>query len=156
MKSTAIVGDPVRPTEESPEPSLEFVMNYEFKPLLDRMVDKHGWSEDHARECFEDTKRYLFLCAKTGKPLVPSKKIDEMWHNFILFTMDYEEFCRTRLGRFMHHRPRRRDDEPSRGNPIGLTLRLAVDTFGTLSANWDFPGVAVEAACSCSNWCQCS
>jgi hypothetical protein len=133
------------------------VMAYRFDPLIHRMVDKYGWEESVAREAFEDLKRYMWLCVTSGKPLVPSKVIDEIWHNFILFTMDYAEFCETILGRFLHHRPRRRDDsEAGQGSPVGMTLELAHKAFGDLSKNWEFPGVKVEAGCSCSNWCQCS
>lgn len=31
--------------------------------------------------------------------------IDEMWHNFILFTKDYANFCEQYLGYFLHHFP---------------------------------------------------
>lgn len=140
-------------------PTLAAVMAFQFDPLVHRMVDKYGWDEPSAREAFEDLKRYMWLCVSTGKPLVPSATIDELWHNFILFTMDYEEFCLTVLGRFLHHRPRRRDDP--KGNegdvsPVGMTLKLATKAFGPLSKHWEFPGVKVEAGCTCSNWCQCS
>lgn len=137
--------------------NLEFVMSFQFDPLVHRMVDKHGWTEANAKQCFEDLKRYLWLCASTGKPLVPSKKIDQMWHDFILFTMDYSEFCEVRLGRFIHHRPRRRDDEVGQGGtPVGVTLKLAKQAFGTLSKYWEYEGVVATASCSCSNYCQCS
>lgn len=131
-------------------------MSFQFDPLVHRMVDKHGMLEEEARSLFVETKRYLYLCAKTGKPLVPSKDIDEMWHNFILFTMDYEEFCLQRLARFIHHRPRRRDDKEDGGNPIGMTLKLAQEHLGVLSKHWSFPGFSPVAACSCSSWCKCS
>ncbi|TAK94555.1 hypothetical protein EPO05_06195 [Patescibacteria group bacterium] len=154
MKSSHSISEPLQ--QNTYRARLEFVMDYQFDPLIHRMIDKYGWEELETRECFEDMKRYLCLAAQTGKPLVPSPRIDEIWHNFILFTMDYSEFCLTKLGRFIHHRPRRRDDEPSRGNHVGLTIRLAQEFFGTLSANWNFPGLKMEAQCTCSNWCQCS
>ena len=32
--------------------------------------------------------------------------IDEMWHTFILFTQDYQQFCENYLhGKFFHHQP---------------------------------------------------
>ena len=31
--------------------------------------------------------------------------IDEMWHNFILFTKDYCEFCENIFGKYLHHSP---------------------------------------------------
>ena len=31
--------------------------------------------------------------------------IDEMWHNFILFTKLYHEYCFSKFGFFIHHNP---------------------------------------------------
>jgi len=36
---------------------------------------------------------------------MPSQVVDEAWHNFILFTKDYEVFCNGSLRRFLHHVP---------------------------------------------------
>lgn len=133
------------------------VLGYEFDPLVHRMIDKYGWSETDARAGFEATKQYLALAAKTGAPLIPSPKVDEVWHNFILFTEDYGKFCQDHFGRFINHRPRRRDDSPiGTGFTVRDTLTLAQKEFGVLSPMWDYPGMLATAGCTCSNWCQCS
>ena len=31
--------------------------------------------------------------------------VDNYWHTFLLFTYEYEKFCKRVLGRFMHHAP---------------------------------------------------
>ena len=133
--------------------SLDVVMAFQFEPLVHRMMDKHGWNEDDARQCFEDTKRYLYLCVAIGKPLAPSKKIDELWHNFILFTMDYEEFCLTRLGHFVHHRPRRRCEAP-----VAMldTVSVARQAFGEISENWVDPVQANDDCGTCMSCKSCN
>lgn len=35
----------------------------------------------------------------------PSAYVDEAWHEFILHTQLYGDFCRERYGRFVHHTP---------------------------------------------------
>lgn len=41
-----------------------------------------------------------------GKPVsMPSQAADELWHEFILHTRNYEQFCRKAFGRFLHHTP---------------------------------------------------
>jgi hypothetical protein len=30
---------------------------------------------------------------------------DDLWHEFILYTKNYEQFCRKAFGRFLHHTP---------------------------------------------------
>jgi len=36
---------------------------------------------------------------------MPSRVVDAVWHQFILSTRAYQEFCRRVLGRFLHHTP---------------------------------------------------
>ncbi len=41
-----------------------------------------------------------------GKPVsMPSQAADELWHEFILHTRNYEQFCHKAFGRFLHHTP---------------------------------------------------
>lgn len=130
----------------SDEKVVNAIMSFQFDDLVYRMVDKHEWDEAEAREVFEDLKRYLALAAISTETIVPSPKVDDMWHDFILFTEDYEKFCKMNVGRFIHHRPRRRDEvlRTSTGkNPIVFTLELARKTFGdNLSQYWTYPLMA--------------
>ncbi|WP_430459695.1 glycine-rich domain-containing protein [Thalassolituus sp. LLYu03] len=52
-------------------------------------------------------KEYFQLCNVAGKRPVamPSQVVDVAWHEFILFTRKYQDFCRQSLGRFLHHTP---------------------------------------------------
>ena len=36
---------------------------------------------------------------------MPSQAVDDLWHEFILYTRHYEVCCRKAFGRFMHHTP---------------------------------------------------
>ena len=36
---------------------------------------------------------------------MPSCVADDLWHEFILYTRDYQRFCRKALGGFLHHAP---------------------------------------------------
>ncbi len=52
--------------------------------------------------------RQFFLAhLKSGGKFVsmPSQVADDMWHEFILYTRAYEEFCRRAFGRTLHHTP---------------------------------------------------
>ena len=52
-------------------------------------------------------KQYFLLCLQDRTHLVamPSRVVDEAWHEFILFTNKYHEFFRNALGYFIHHIP---------------------------------------------------
>lgn len=52
--------------------------------------------------------RQFFLAhLKSGRQYVsmPSQAADDLWHEFILHTRNYEAFCRGAFGRFLHHTP---------------------------------------------------
>jgi hypothetical protein len=36
---------------------------------------------------------------------MPSQAVDMAWHEFILYTRQYRQFCSRGLGRFLHHTP---------------------------------------------------
>jgi len=36
---------------------------------------------------------------------MPSKVVDDLWHEFILFTQHYDAFCKQAFGKFLHHTP---------------------------------------------------
>jgi hypothetical protein len=36
---------------------------------------------------------------------MPSQAVDDLWHEFILYTKAYDDFCRKAFGRFLHHTP---------------------------------------------------
>lgn len=135
--------------------SLPFVMEYQFDPVIYRMVDKHGWDEADTRDCFEDLKKFLYMAVLADKSVAPTEKVDELWHAFLLFTMDYEEFCEIRLGVFVHHRPRRRDDPKSNRNMRQETLDFAVELFGTLPKHFQYTHQEMfKASSDCVNSCS--
>jgi hypothetical protein len=52
--------------------------------------------------------RQFFLAhLKSGRRYVsmPSQVVDDLWHEYILYTRNYDEFCRRAFGRFLHHTP---------------------------------------------------
>jgi len=60
---------------------------------------------------------------------MPSRAVDDLWHEFILDTDEYHAFCSHAYGRFLHHRPERAmsNDEAVQlnGEAMALTFALA-------------------------------
>ncbi len=52
-------------------------------------------------------RQYFLTYLKSGRRPVsmPSQVVDDLWHEFILYTKYYEAFCRRAFGRFLHHTP---------------------------------------------------
>ncbi len=136
---------------------LERVLDYQNPAVVHRFVEKLGLGEAEAVLLFEDTKRFLYLCGSKRKgdpPLAPTEKIDAGWHEFLLFTEDYQLFCQSFFGRFIHHRPRRAEDLNGDGSDLRNTRMLAIATFGDdLSSNW-LLATASEECGSCEGGCD--
>lgn len=56
----------------------------------------------------DEMLEFLDRCGDSDGPSgerPPSQLVDEAWHAFIIHTGDYADYCTTRFGRFIHHRP---------------------------------------------------
>ena len=49
--------------------------------------------------------RFFALTSHLGVSLAPSTGIDLFWHEFILYTKQYHDFCDRTCGYFFHHEP---------------------------------------------------
>jgi hypothetical protein len=83
---------------------------YENEEIVESFRANYGVSLDEARELFEDTKQWLWLCGTRPRSMRltvfgPMKMLDEMWHTFILFTREYTEYCMDNYGFYIHHAP---------------------------------------------------
>jgi hypothetical protein len=85
---------------------LENILSYQNEDIIYRFTNMIEVSEDEAQDIFTETKKFLFLSQAAGI-FIPDELliIDEMWHNFILFTKEYQAFCEKNFGRILHHQP---------------------------------------------------
>lgn len=86
-----------------------YIDAYPYARLLDRrLAARHpGLSEAQRAEVFAGLVDYFHICRQAGQRMVsmPSQVVDDAWHEFILFTRLYNQFCRGAFGRFLHHTP---------------------------------------------------
>lgn len=97
---------------------LREVLAYKNPKILWRFQEKLNISTKDARDLFRETLRWMWVSARSRELGGPSLAIrhsmlllDEMWHEFILFTCDYTEFCNTYLGGYLHHQPATRSEK---------------------------------------------
>ena len=52
-------------------------------------------------------RQFFLAYLKSGcrRVAMPSQVVDDLWHEFILFTRDYKMFCDLAFGQFLHHTP---------------------------------------------------
>lgn len=71
-----------------------------------QLAAEHSISITDADRIVTDTISFLAVCAANPEEQFrPSRQVDLGWHQFILNTHDYADFCGRVAGRFIHHVP---------------------------------------------------
>ncbi len=95
----------------------KLIDTYTFPPTLEqKVIDKYPHlSRLQAKQVIDGLRDYFHICNIARKRMVsmPSQAVDVAWHEFILFTRQYEHFCNKALGRFLHHTPAEAMDSPT-------------------------------------------
>jgi len=87
----------------------QFIRSFMFpRGLFDKLAAARPGLAVKDHQLVARALRQFFLSyLKSGKRRVamPSQVVDDLWHEFILFTRDYQVFCQTAFGTFLHHTP---------------------------------------------------
>jgi hypothetical protein len=78
------------------------------KGLFERLRYRHPHLT--AKECqlvAHGLRQFFLAHLKSGRRYVsmPSQVADDLWHELILYTRNYQAFCHKAFGRFLHHTP---------------------------------------------------
>jgi len=78
-----------------------------FNFLVERLITIDRWQKSEAHIAIRQYKNYLYLVKKYSNQyqISPSGDIDKVWHEHILHTEHYVDFCRKIFGIYLHHRP---------------------------------------------------
>ena len=72
------------------------------------------WTLPDATHCCRLYKNFLILIKKHHPEfLVPTREIDEFWHNHILYTKNYCRDSQAIFGHYLHHQPLSPDENPA-------------------------------------------
>lgn len=87
----------------------DYIRVYHFPPgLIEKLQQRRPGLKTKDAQLVARALRQFFLAhLKSGRKFVsmPSQITDDLWHEFILYTRHYDEFCRRAFGRFLHHTP---------------------------------------------------
>jgi hypothetical protein len=87
----------------------EYIDRYPYAQYLDKRLaaKRPELTKEQREDVLLALRDYFQLCRMAGRRMVamPSQVVDDAWHEFILFTRQYERFCRRGFGRFLHHTP---------------------------------------------------
>lgn len=86
-----------------------FIRSYVFsEDLLAKLKNHHPHLEEqYFYMVARALRKYFIVHARAGKQLIgmPSRVVDDLWHEFILDTRTYELFCKEAFGGYFHHVP---------------------------------------------------
>lgn len=75
--------------------------------FAEKLARNNNWTAEEADRAIEEYKRFMYLVITYGNA-APSDAVDQVWHQHILYTKDYNYFCQRYAGRFIHHSPDRK------------------------------------------------
>jgi hypothetical protein len=73
--------------------------------FADKIARKHYWKKAFARRAVWEYKKFIYLGMVSDFHVTPSKYIDVVWHEHLLFTKAYKDFCNTVLEQDFNHYP---------------------------------------------------
>lgn len=74
-----------------------------------RLHEEYGWDFEFVIAAINEYIRFLELhVAYPNVTIVPGKVVDKVWHNQILHTRAYIDFCNKAFGHYLHHDPKDR------------------------------------------------
>lgn len=86
-----------------------FIRHYSFPHgLFEQLRKQHPQLSLKDCQLVANGLRQFFLAhLHSGQQFVamPSQVADDLWHEFILYTRNYQAFCQQAFGRFFHHTP---------------------------------------------------
>lgn len=90
-----------------------FIRSYTFPaPLRMKVAGKFPHlAGEQLDQVMRALRQYFLICLEAGAAGgrssvgMPSKVVDEAWHEFILMSREYSEFCKKAFGRYLHHTP---------------------------------------------------
>ena len=107
-------------------------LNYIVKAMCSQNYPLPRWEMPEAAHCLKLYKNFLLLQKKHSPDmLVPSREIDEFWHNHILYTKNYFQDCLNIFGHYLHHEPvSPNEDSQQLINDYLKTKQFYLDEFG--------------------------
>ena len=107
-------------TEELPLGLTEYAVNYptlvrkarelvsdrpDLHAVRKRMMEKHEMSRQQVETAEIHFSRFALLVDVADGPISPSKLADDYWHEFLMFTRLYRQWCEKHFGAVLDHHP---------------------------------------------------
>lgn len=122
-----------------------------WERLSRRIGRERGFSPRQCDEIVDGTVSFLKMCGDyPNRTFSPSPLVDIGWHEFLMYTREYQRFCEQIAGRFIHHSPTDLGDGATSKPTAKETLEFMVShSIPFYMDQWRFDG-----AMNCNNHCE--
>lgn len=79
--------------------------NASTKAFASKIARKAGWTNQFAMKALSEYKKFVFLGVVSDFNVTPSKIIDQVWHEHLLFSKAYRHFCSDVIDYTLDHNP---------------------------------------------------
>lgn len=125
-------------------------LTYQNPFVVRKFAERYGVPIEQASRQFEEVKKFLLICALTTECCSPTKLLDDIWHEFIIHTKAYQDYCERYIGKFIHHRP----TDGSFNGSRRVTKELAIKLFSNLDPDiWVLTEEAICDSCGDDGCC---
>jgi hypothetical protein len=75
------------------------------KAFAGKIAKKHGWKNHFAGKAITEYKKFIYLGIINDSQVTPPKIIDVVWHEHLLFSKAYRDFCNDVIEQNFDHHP---------------------------------------------------
>ena len=105
-----------------------------LNPIITQIKHNYKWSDEYAKIVAFEYDRFMKL-RSANENLSPSDDIDKFWHQHILNTKHYNNYCFTKFNKFIHHDPIDSIDQLAREKRLLNTKQAYINSFGPIVNN---------------------
>ena len=69
-----------------------------------RLANENYWTKNFTAQAIIEYKKFMYLAAVSEFMVAPSGVVDTVWHQHLIFTQSYQDFCNI-LGKQIQHVP---------------------------------------------------
>ena len=105
-----------------------------------RLANENYWTRDFTKKAIVEYKKFMYLAGTSDFMVSPSEIVDVVWHQHLIFTNSYTEFCNI-LGKNIQHVPstHNKEDHEKFRQAKERTKKLYNETFGEQPPEiWDY------------------
>ncbi|MGV3632309.1 MAG: glycine-rich domain-containing protein [Bacteroidota bacterium] len=96
-----------------------------------RLAHKNAWTIEFTQKAIQEYKKFMYLAAISDEMVSPSSIVDIVWHQHLIFTKSYTQFCQL-IGKRIEHVPSTHNEEEKSKFEQGkrYTQNLYEENFG--------------------------